>query len=156
MNRLGLIILVLLVFIYANNTSLFVKPVGEKPLLLAHRGLAQTFPMESITGDTNTAAIIYKPEHSYLENTIASIEVAFAVGADIVVPDIHPTADRHFVVFHDWILEHRASGTSVVREHSLQELKQLDIGYGYTADNGKTYPFLGKGVGMMPSLDVQV
>ena len=32
-------------------------------------------------------------------------------------------------------------------------LKTLDIGYGYTADGGKTFPFRGKGIGMMPSLD---
>ncbi len=32
-------------------------------------------------------------------------------------------------------------------------MKALDVGYGYTADGGKTYPFRGRGVGMMPSLD---
>jgi len=32
-------------------------------------------------------------------------------------------------------------------------LKTLDIGYGYTADGGKTFPFRGKGVGLMPTLD---
>src|SRR5262249_49861884 len=32
-------------------------------------------------------------------------------------------------------------------------LKALDIGYGYTADGGMTFPFRGKGVGLMPSLD---
>ena len=39
------------------------------------------------------------------------------------------------------------------REHTLAQLKALDIGYGYTADGGKTFPFRGKGVGLMPSLD---
>jgi len=29
-------------------------------------------------------------------------------------------------------------------------LKTLDVGYGYTADGGKTFPFRGKGVGLMP------
>ena len=32
-------------------------------------------------------------------------------------------------------------------------LKSLDIGYGYTADGGKTFPFRGQGVGLMPTLD---
>jgi glycerophosphoryl diester phosphodiesterase len=41
----------------------------------------------------------------------------------------------------------------VTREHTLAELKALDIGYGYTADGGKTFPFRGTGVGLMPSLD---
>jgi glycerophosphoryl diester phosphodiesterase len=31
-------------------------------------------------------------------------------------------------------------------------LKKLDIGHGYTADGGKTFPFRGKGIGMMPTL----
>ena len=35
----------------------------------------------------------------------------------------------------------------------MTELKQLDIGYGYTADDGKTFPFRGKAVGMMPTLN---
>ena len=149
--RAGIIILLLFIFVYLNNTSLWFRPEG-RPLLLAHRGLAQTFPMEGITDETNTAARIYEPEHPYLENTIASMEAAFAAGADIVELDIQPTNDGHFVVFHDWILDYRTDGSGPVREHSLAELKKLDIGYGYTADNGKTYPFRGKGVGLMPTL----
>ena len=35
----------------------------------------------------------------------------------------------------------------------MAELKALDVGYGYTADGGRTFPFRGKGVGMMPTLD---
>jgi glycerophosphoryl diester phosphodiesterase len=34
----------------------------------------------------------------------------------------------------------------------MATLKRLDIGYGYTADAGKTFPFRGKGVGAMPTL----
>jgi glycerophosphoryl diester phosphodiesterase len=32
-------------------------------------------------------------------------------------------------------------------------LKKLDIGHGYTADGGKTFPFRGKAVGLMPTLN---
>jgi glycerophosphoryl diester phosphodiesterase len=144
--------LVFLIFIYLNNTSFFV-PKGEgNPLLLAHRGLGQTFPMAGITGETNTARIIYEPEHPYLENTIPAMEAAFQAGADIVELDVHPTKDGQFAVFHDWILDYRTDGQGVTREHTLAELKKLDVGYGYTADGGKTYPFRGKGVGLMPTL----
>ena len=38
-------------------------------------------------------------------------------------------------------------------KHTLADLKTLDVGYGYTADGGKTFPFRHKGVGLMPSLD---
>jgi glycerophosphoryl diester phosphodiesterase len=88
-----------------------------------------------------------------LENTIASIRAAFVAGADVVEVDVHPTTDGHFAVFHDWRLECRTNGTGETRAHTLAELKALDIGYGYTADGGKTYPFRGQGVGLMPSLD---
>jgi len=57
------------------------------------------------------------------------------------------------VVFHDWMLDCRTESKGVTREHSLAALKKLDIGYGYTADGGKSFPFRGKGVGLMPSLD---
>jgi len=121
--------------------------------LLAHRGLAQTYPREGLTNETCTAARIDPPQTPYLENTIASMRVSFAAGADIVEFDIHPTTDGAFAVFHDWTVDCRTEGTGVTRTHTLAELQRLDIGYGYTADGGKTFPFRGKGVGLMPSLD---
>ncbi|WBL14667.1 glycerophosphodiester phosphodiesterase family protein [Sutcliffiella sp. NC1] len=145
-------IVLLTLFVFFNNSSIFTKDRTGDPILLAHRGLAQTFPMEGITGETCTAEIIYEPEHPYLENTIPSMEAAFEHGADIVELDIHPTKDGEFAVFHDWTLECRTDGEGVTREHTMAELKQLDVGYGYTADNGETYPFRGKGVGLMPTL----
>jgi len=147
------LLILLFAFIYLNNSSLFVRKSDNLPFLLAHRGLAQTFPMEGITGNTNTARIIYQPEHPYLENTIPSMEAAFEAGADMVEFDIQLTRDEQFAVFHDAGLEYRTDGTGKVRDYTMEELKAFDIGYGYTADNGKTYPFRGKGIGLMPSLD---
>lgn len=109
--------------------------------------------MEGIQGDTCTAERIFQPEHPYLENTIVSMEAAFEHGADVVELDIKPTKDGQFAVFHDWTLECRTNAVGTTKDFTMAELKQLDIGYGYTADNGKTYPFRGKGVGLMPSLD---
>ncbi len=152
-SRAVLAIALLLAFLYVNNSSLLARPDGGGPLLLAHRGLAQTFPMEGVTGETNTAARIYPPEHPYLENTIPSMQAAFEAGADVVELDIHPTTDGQFAVFHDWVLDYRTDGRGVTREHSMAELKALDVGYGYTADGGQTYPFRGQGVGLMPTLD---
>ena len=146
------VILSLILVIYLINASWLVRTGDKKPFLLAHRGLAQTFPMAGITNETCTAKGIYPPEHPYLENTIASMQAAFDHGADIVELDIQLTADNEFAVFHDWTLECRTDGQGVTREHTLGELKELDIGYGYTADGGQTYPFRGKGVGLLPSL----
>ncbi len=149
--RVLLVMLGIAAFVYFNNAS-WLAPAGQ-PLLLAHRGLAQTFDMEGISGGTDTSKRIHPPEHPYLENTIPSMEAAFAAGADVVEFDVHPTNDGHFAVFHDWTVDFRTDGTGVTRELSLAELQRLDVGYGYTADGGKTYPFRGKGAGLLPSLD---
>lgn len=145
-------LLVFVLLIYLNNTSVFISPDAKPPLLLAHRGLAQTFSMENIQNDTCTAERIHPPEHPYLENTLASMKAAFDAGADIVEFDVHITKDHQFAVFHDWTLDCRTNGKGVTRNYTMAELKRLDLGYGYTADNGKTYPFRGKGIGLMPSL----
>jgi glycerophosphoryl diester phosphodiesterase len=147
------ILVALALFVWINNSSLFLKRNDECPTLLAHRGLAQTFDIEGVTGDTNTARIIHDPEHPYLENTLSSIQAAFRCGADIVEFDVRPTKDKKLAVFHDFLLDYRTDGNGNVSDHTMEELKKLDLGYGYTADGGETFPFRGRGVGMLPSID---
>lgn len=148
---LGLCI-VMIAFIWFNNTSQFYsKDTNYK--ILAHRGLAQTFDISIVESDTNTAEIIYPPEHPYLENTISSMKAAFDHGADVVELDIKLTKDRQLAVFHDFTLEYRTNGNGKIKDYTMEELKKLDIGYRYTADKGITFPFRGQGIGMMPSLD---
>lgn len=121
--------------------------------ILGHRGMHQTYGKEGLDRDTCTATRIRPIEHTFLENTLDSMEQAFARGADVVELDIHPTADGQFAVFHDWTLDCRTDGKGVTREQTMAYLKTLDIGYGYTADGGKTFPFRGQFVGHMPTLD---
>lgn len=151
--RVALVGLALLGALWVGNSSWLYGPTGRPPLLLAHRGLAQTFPIAALTGSEDTSKIIYPPEHSFLENTIRSMEVAFEYGADIVELDVQRTADGRFAVFHDSLLEFRTNGSGPIRAQTLEALKALDVGFGYTADGGKTFPFRGQGVGLMPSLD---
>ena len=139
--------------LFVSNTSLLGPTMTGKPVLLAHRGMAQTFPSEGIENDTCTASRIHEPRHAFLENTLPSMEAAFKAGASIVEFDVHPTTDGQFAVFHDWTVDCRTNGKGVTREKTLAELKALDIGSGYTSDGGKTFPFRGQGVGLMPSLD---
>ena len=140
-------------FAWLNNTSRFSTPRRGAPVLLAHRGLAQTYTREGLERDTCTATRINPPEHEFIENTIASMHAAFAAGADVVEFDVHPTTDGNFAVFHDWTLDCRTEGHGRTRDHALADLKKLDVGYGYTADGGQTFPLRGKRVGLMPSLD---
>lgn len=148
----GLTFIIAAAAIWLNNTSLWTSP-QTKTTLLAHRGLGQTFSPAGLTATTCTATRIFSPEHSFIENTLPSMRAAFAAGADVVELDVHPTTDGQIAVFHDWTLDCRTDGRGVTRDHTLAELKQLDVGYGYTADGGKTYPLRGTGVALMPSLD---
>lgn len=109
LKRLGLFLLLLIVFMFFNNSSLLTKERKGEPFLLAHRGLGQTFTMKGIEWDTCTAERIYEPEHPYLENTLASMEAAFAAKADLVELDIKPTKDGKFAVFHDGTLDCRTN-----------------------------------------------
>lgn len=135
------------------------KPVKRNDFeIIAHRGVHQDYTSSSkgIRRDKSyltecTATRIYKPTHDYLENTVESIQAAFDYGATMVEIDIRPTQDNQLVVFHDWMLECRTNGRGNVKDHTVDYLKTLDIGYGYTYD-GTTYPFRGKGIGKIRTL----
>jgi len=152
--RIPVVVVVLLAgFMYANNTTAFTATPEAAPTILAHRGMSQTFGTDGLESDTCTAERIYPPAHGYLENTIAGMRAAFDAGADQVEFDVHWTKDGQFAVFHDWEVDCRTDGTGTTREHTMDELRALDIGYGYTADGGATHPFRGQGIGLMPTLD---
>ena len=121
--------------------------------VIAHDGVHQNYPTDNLTNETCTAARIYPLTHHFIDNTIPAIGEAFKDGATMVELDIHPTSDDHMVVFHDWGLDCRTDGHGVTHDHTLAELKKLDVGYGYTPDGGKTHPLRGSGVGMMPTLE---
>lgn len=141
--------------VWGFNTSIFTPPPEQgQTRLLAHRGVHQTYDKTGGVGlQECTATRIFEPTHEFLENTIPSIRVAFEAGADVVEIDIRMTQDGHFAVFHDWGLGCRANEQGKIETFTRDELKQLDIGYGYTADGGQTYPFRGKHIGAMPMLD---
>jgi glycerophosphoryl diester phosphodiesterase len=151
--RTLLALAVLTASVYLFNASWRVAPPDDPQVaLIAHRGVHQTFPHDGLQNDTCTAERIYLPEHGYIENTLQSMQAAFAAGADIVELDVHPTTDGQFAVLHDWTIDCRTEGTGETRSHDMAYLKTLDVGYGYTADDGTTYPLRGSGVGQMPEL----
>jgi glycerophosphoryl diester phosphodiesterase len=144
------VLVVIVAGLWLGNNSTLVDGEGD-PFWVAHRGLAQTFDVSKVQADTCTAQVIHQPEHSYLENTLASMRAAFDAGADVVEFDVKLTRDGQLAVFHDATLECRTDGTGTVADHTMDELRKLDLGYGYTADGGATYPFRGRGTGLMPT-----
>ena len=74
------------------------------------------------------------------------------MGATYVEIDLRQTADGQFAVFHDDILDCKTDGKGAVSERSMDELRTLDMGYGYVTKDGD-YPLRGLGVGLMPNLE---
>jgi glycerophosphoryl diester phosphodiesterase len=97
---------------------------ARRPLVMAHRGGAGLWP----------------------ENTARAFAGAVALGADVLEMDLHSTADGALVVIHDATVERTTDGAGRVNSMTLAELKRLDAGYRWTRDDGRTFPFRGKGI----------
>lgn len=97
----------------------------RSPLLIAHRGGAGLAP----------------------ENTLAAFRQAVEVwGADMVELDVHATSDGRCVVIHDATLERTTNGTGRIADLPFDAIRDLDAGYHFTTDGGRTYPFRGRGL----------
>lgn len=149
----GILALAMVGAVYVANASWLAPEPEGVPKVLAHRGVHQSYHRAGMGLYGCEATRMRPPTHSFLENTIPSMEATFAAGATEIELDVHPTTDGEFAVFHDWNLECKTNGTGATRERPMSYLRTLDLGYGYTADGGKTFPLRGKGVGMMKTLD---
>jgi glycerophosphoryl diester phosphodiesterase len=99
-------------------------PIKDWPLNQAHRGGAGIAP----------------------ENTRKAFEKALSVGAGGLELDIHATADGHLVVIHDKRVDRTTDRSGAVGEMTLAEVEELDAGYCFTKDDGRSYPWRGRGV----------
>lgn len=138
--------LAFLALTFVNANWLAAAPPGRVKLV-AIRGVHQ------IGNGPCTAAAIESPLHDYLENTTSSVDQAGRLGAHMATLDLQVTRDGHLVLYRDPDLSCRTNGSGPVAAHDLAELEKLDAGYGYTADGGKTFPFRGRGQGMIPPLE---
>ncbi|SRR5579875_2510472 len=97
---------------------------GKRPRVIGHRGTAGTVP----------------------ENTLESFQQALFDGADILETDVHLSADGEVIISHDPTVDRTTDGTGAIATMTVSQLKQLDAGYRFTTDGGKTFPFRGKGL----------
>lgn len=79
---------------------------GSRPRVIAHRGFSAEAP----------------------ENTMAAIQKAIDLGADMVEFDVLLSRDGAVVVIHDEDLERTTDGEGLVAEHDLDHLQKLDAG----------------------------
>ncbi|MFW9982122.1 MAG: glycerophosphodiester phosphodiesterase [Candidatus Thorarchaeota archaeon] len=80
------------------------------------------------------------------ENTILALEAAVEIGVDVLESDIRFTKDDVPILFHDEDLMRTTGVSGSIRDKTLDELLQIDLGYNFTTDIGQTYPFRGKGL----------
>ena len=155
-NVLGVFALLIAGLSLLNASWLAPTPKGQ-PKLVAHRGVYHQYDKTAAFGrDTCTARFIRAPEHDVFENTIKSVTMAAGLAGkvqDLVEVDVAPTKDGRMVLFHDWTVDCRTDGKGETRDLTLAQLQALDIGYGYSADGGKTFPLRGKGVGLIPTVE---
>ena len=76
----------------------------------------------------------------YPENTLLAFRRAIEQGVDVLELDIHLTADDELVIMHDSTLERTTNGHGKIRNHSLQEIRQLD------ARQGEKVPLLSEAI----------
>lgn len=96
---------------------------GSPTRVIAHRGFSSVAP----------------------ENTLAAIESAIEIGADMVEFDVTVTADGEVVVMHDPTVRRTTDGRGKVMEKTLEELQQLDAGSWFGPEfAGETIPTLGQ------------
>lgn len=62
------------------------------------------------------------------ESTLEAFTLAHEQGADYLEMDAQLTADGKIVVFHDDSIERTSNGTGHINDHTLAELKALDVG----------------------------
>jgi glycerophosphoryl diester phosphodiesterase len=130
------------------------EPKGQL-ILVARRGVAPPIPHEALAGGGCTATRIADPPEGnlYIENGLPSLYRAMRLGAGAIEVDVQRTRDGQAVLFRDATLDCRTNGRGAVRDHDLASLKTLDIGHGYTADGGKTFPLRGRGIGGMATVE---
>jgi len=86
------------------------------------------------------------------ENTLESLREAVALGVDAVEFDLRVTRDGTLVLMHDETLDRTTNGSGPIALRTVTELKGLDAGAGYTPDEGRTFPWRGRGV-RVPTFD---
>ena len=76
------------------------------PWVIAHRGASAVAP----------------------ENTMAAFRRAQEMGAECIETDLHLSRDGRLIILHDTTLDRTTSGSGLVKNHTYNELRQLDAG----------------------------
>lgn len=100
--------------------------------------LAETTPLEQQLKDLQSFQVIaHRGASGHApESSMAALELAQEWGVDYLELDVQITADGELVAFHDDEISRASNGEGSINEHTLEELKALDIGSWFN----ETYP----------------
>jgi glycerophosphoryl diester phosphodiesterase len=80
------------------------------------------------------------------ESTLYTFQRAVDLGVDVLEMDVQCTRDGQIVILHDETVDRTTNATGAVKNYTLAELKKLNAAYGWSPDNGRTYPLRNKEV----------
>lgn len=149
---LGMIAALLFLVFTLVNASWLAPETKGAPKLIAHRALAQ-LPVASGAESPCPASRIEPPIHPYLANSVPAIVRAAKLGAYLVEIDPIATRDDRLALLGEPRLDCLTDGAGTASDATLAQLQALDVGHGYTADGGESFPLRGKGTGAIPALE---
>jgi glycerophosphoryl diester phosphodiesterase len=91
---------------FASVLLLSIPQAHAEPLIVAHRGASRDAP----------------------ENTLPAFKLAWQQGADAIEGDFHLTKDGRIICLHDYDTKRVAGVKKVVKDSTLDELRELDAG----------------------------
>jgi len=103
---------------------------SKKPRIIGHRGAAGEVP----------------------ENTFPSFQKALEGGAEFIELDVRSSKEGDVLVIHDARLDTTTNGRGAVRKRNLAKIKELDAGYWFSSDEGRSYPYRGRKI-EIPTLE---
>ena len=100
---------------------------------LAHRNIVESVKVTAHRGSSARAP----------ENTLSAVRQAITDGADFAEIDVQTTADGELVVLHDGDLMRMAGDSRRLRDLTLSQAKELDVGKKFNAEfEGERIPTL--------------
>ncbi|WNB92204.1 glycerophosphodiester phosphodiesterase family protein [Bacillus sp. NEB1478] len=113
--------------IIKNAAFASVLSVGIMGTLFANPSIAYE-PSNQVETVAHRGASGYAPE-----NTMAAFQKSVDMKADYIELDVQETKDGKLVVIHDVTLDRTTNGTGYVKDHTLQEIRQLDAGSSFSS-----------------------
>jgi len=83
---------------------------------------------------------------------MVAFQQAVDLGVDAVEVDVRLSKDGVLVLMHSERVDYTTDGSGLIEDMSLSEIKKLDAGYQWSADEGKTFPFRGQNISV-PTLE---